>query len=60
MSKRIQTERLLGEKIEDQMREQATLLAISHTLASTLEFQPELILDQLREIIEYGALGCSP
>jgi two-component system nitrate/nitrite sensor histidine kinase NarX len=39
------------------MREQATLLAISHTLASTLEFQPGLILDQLREIIEYTHCG---
>ena len=29
------------------------LLEISHTLASTLEFQPGLILDQLREIIEF-------
>ena len=57
VSKRIQTERLLGEKIEDQMREQATLLAISHTLASTLEFQPDLILDQLREIIAYTRCG---
>ena len=28
-------------------------MEISHTLASTLEFQPGLILDQLREIIEY-------
>lgn len=35
------------------MREQATLLAISHILASTLEFQPGLILDQLHEIIEF-------
>ena len=57
VSKRIQTERLLSEKIEAQMREQATLLAISHTLASTLEFQPGLILDQLREIIEYAHCG---
>ena len=53
VSWRIQTEKSLSEKIESQMREQATLLAISHTLASTLEFQPGLILDQLREIIEY-------
>ena len=53
VSKRIQTEKILDEKIEAQMREQATLLAISHTLASTLEFQPGLILSQLREIIEY-------
>ena len=53
VSQRVQTEKKLDEKIEDQLREQATLLAISHTLASTLEFQPGLILDQLREIIEY-------
>ena len=53
VSQRVQTEKILGEKVEAQMREQATLLAISHTLASTLEFQPELILGQLREIIEY-------
>ena len=53
VSQRIETEKILGQKIEDQMREQATLLAISHTLASTLEFQPGMILDQLREIIEY-------
>ncbi|HEX5942294.1 MAG TPA: GAF domain-containing sensor histidine kinase, partial [Anaerolineales bacterium] len=57
VSRRIQTEKSLGEKIESQMREQATLLAISHTLASTLEFQPGLILDQLREIIEYTHCG---
>jgi len=57
VSRRIQTEKFLGEKIEAQMREQATLLAISHTLASTLEFQPGLILDQLREIIEYTHCG---
>lgn len=43
--------------LEKQVREQATLLAISHTLASTLEFQPELILDQLREIVEYTQGG---
>jgi len=53
VSPRIQTEKILGGQIEARMREQATLLAISHTLASTLELQPGLILDQLREIIEY-------
>jgi len=57
VSQRIQTEKNLGKQIEVQMREQATLLAISHTLASTLEFQPGLILDQLREIIEYTHCG---
>jgi two-component system nitrate/nitrite sensor histidine kinase NarX len=53
VSQRIQTERILSEEISARMREQETLLAISHTLASTLELQPGLILDQLREIIEY-------
>jgi PAS domain S-box-containing protein len=57
VSQRVQTERILGGQIEAQMREQSTLLAISHTLASTLEFQPGLILDQLREIIEYTRCG---
>ena len=57
VSKRIQTEKSLGEKIEAQIREQETLLAISQTLASTLEFHPGLILDQLREIIEYTRGG---
>jgi two-component system nitrate/nitrite sensor histidine kinase NarX len=33
--------------------EQTMLLEISHTLASTLELQPGLILDQLHKIIEY-------
>jgi PAS domain S-box-containing protein len=57
VSKRIQTEKILNQKMESQMREQATLLAISHTLASTLDFQPGLILDQVREIIEYTHCG---
>jgi PAS domain S-box-containing protein len=57
VSQRIQTEKTLSGQIEARMREQATLLAISHTLASTLEFQPGLILDQLREIIEYSHGG---
>ena len=53
VSKRIQTEQNLHQHAETRTHEQATLLEISHTLASTLEFQPGLILDQLREIIEY-------
>ncbi len=57
VSQRIQTEKILAGQIKAQMHEQATLLAISHTLASTLEFQPGLILDQLREIIEYTHCG---
>jgi two-component system nitrate/nitrite sensor histidine kinase NarX len=53
VSKRIQIEQLLHERVETRTHEQATLLEISHTLASTLELQPGLILDQLRKIIEY-------
>jgi PAS domain S-box-containing protein len=53
VSQRIQTEKILS----GQVRELATLLTISHTLASTLELQPGLILDQLREIIEYDRAG---
>jgi PAS domain S-box-containing protein len=53
VSQRIQIEKILSEEIEIRTHEQATLLQISHTLASTLELQPGLILDQLRKIIEY-------
>lgn len=53
VSKRMQIEQLLGRRVEVRTHEQATLLEISHTLASTLELQPELILDQLRKIIEF-------
>ena len=52
-SKRIQAEEYLKEQVETRTREQFTLLEISHTLASTLELQPGLILDQLREIVDY-------
>ena len=53
VSKRIQIEQSLHERVETRTHEQATLLEISYTLASTLELQPGLILDQLRKIIEY-------
>jgi two-component system nitrate/nitrite sensor histidine kinase NarX len=53
VSKRIQAEQLLHQRVETRTHEQAKLLEISHTLASTLEFHPGFILDQLREIIEY-------
>ncbi len=54
---RIQEEQLLREHVETRTLEQTTLLKISHTLASTLELQPGLILDQLHEIIEYNHGG---
>ena len=42
-----------NEALEQRVHEQTTMLAISHTLASTLELQPDLILSQLHEIIAY-------
>ncbi|NOT06224.1 MAG: PAS domain S-box protein [Anaerolineales bacterium] len=57
VSKRIQIEQLLSRRVGTRTHEQATLLEISHTLASTLELQPGLILDQLRKIIEYSHGG---
>ena len=57
VSKQIQIEQLLSQRVETRTHEQATLLEISHTLASTLELQPGLILDQLRKIIEYAHGG---
>ena len=57
VSKRIQAEQNLLQRAETRTYEQATLLEISHTLASTLEFQPGLILNKLREIIEYTQGG---
>jgi two-component system nitrate/nitrite sensor histidine kinase NarX len=53
VSERINTERLLHERVELHTREQAILLEISQTLASALELKPGLILDQLRVLIEY-------
>jgi signal transduction histidine kinase len=43
--------------MEARNREQSTLLEISQTLASALELQPGLILDQLRVIIDYTHAG---
>ncbi|MBN1581097.1 MAG: PAS domain S-box protein, partial [Anaerolineae bacterium] len=57
VSERVQTERLLQQRVEAHTREQLTLLEISQTLASALELKPGLILDQLRVIIEYTHAG---
>ncbi|MBC7877926.1 MAG: PAS domain S-box protein [Anaerolineales bacterium] len=57
VNKRIQMEQNLHQIVETRAREQVTLLEISHTLAFTLELQPGLILDQLRNIIEYSHGG---
>jgi transcriptional regulator with GAF, ATPase, and Fis domain len=54
----MQAEELLQQHEEARRREQSTVLDISHTLASTLELKPDLILDQLGTIVQYshGAL----
>ena len=57
VSQRVQAERLLQQRVEVRTREQAALLEISQTLASVLELRPALILDQMREIIEYTHAG---
>ena len=57
VSSRILEEQSLRQIVEIHNHEQAALLEISHTLASTLQLQPGLILDQLREIIKYTNAG---
>ena len=57
VSQRVQSEQLLQQHVEARTREQSTLLEISQTLASALELQPGLILDQLRVIIDYTYAG---
>jgi PAS domain S-box-containing protein len=54
---RVHAEQLLQKRVEERTREQFTLLEISQTLASALELQPGLILDQLRVIIDYTHAG---
>ena len=57
ISKRIQADQRLHQRVEARTAEQSALLEISHTLASTLELQPDLILEQLRGILEYTHAG---
>jgi two-component system nitrate/nitrite sensor histidine kinase NarX len=57
VSKRAQAERQLQQRVELRMHEQSALLEISQTLASTLELQPGLILDQLGLLIQYTRAG---
>ncbi|MDO9065673.1 MAG: PAS domain S-box protein, partial [Chloroflexota bacterium] len=54
ISKRIQADQFLYQQVEVRESEQSTLLDVSHTLASTLELKPGLILDHLRVIIKYS------
>ncbi len=53
VSGRTQAERQLRQQVVSHAREQATLLEISQILASTLELEPLVILDQLQVIVHY-------
>lgn len=53
VSARVQAERMLRQQVAARLREQSTLLEISQKLASVLELNPGLILDQLRMIVAY-------
>ncbi len=57
ISQQVLAERRLQQRMDAHTREQASLLEISQTLASALELQPGLILDQLRMMIEYTHAG---
>lgn len=57
VSQRVQREHLLQRHVDERTREQSTLLEISQTLASALELQPGLILDQMQVIIDYTHAG---
>jgi two-component system nitrate/nitrite sensor histidine kinase NarX len=57
VSQRVHAEHLLQQRVEARTREQSILLEISQTLASALELQPGLILDQLQAIIDYTHAG---
>jgi PAS domain S-box-containing protein len=57
VSQRVRSEQRLQQRVEARTREQSTLLEVSQTLASALELQPGLILDQLRVIIDYSHAG---
>ena len=53
VSRRVQAETLLHQRVETHAREQSTLLEISRTLASALELPPVLILEEMRKIVEF-------
>ena len=57
VNQRALTERQDRQRAEVRAHEQTALLEISQTLASTLEVQPGLILDQLRVLIPYTHAG---
>lgn len=59
VTERVEAYRLLEQHVAERTRELATLLDISHNIASTLELEPllGLILDQLKEVVDYSQAG---
>jgi PAS domain S-box-containing protein len=57
VSKRVHAEHQLQQRVEVRANEQAALLEISQSLASTLELQPESILEHLGVLIKYTHAG---
>jgi two-component system nitrate/nitrite sensor histidine kinase NarX len=53
VSKRIRLEEKLKRRMKERLKEQSSLHNISHALASTLEVQPDFILNQLKVFINY-------
>jgi len=55
------SERELEQRVDERTRELSTLLQVSHNITTTLELEPllGLILEQLREVVEYGLASVS-
>jgi PAS domain S-box-containing protein len=56
ITEQVQAEQVLEQRVETRARELATLLRISHEVASTLALEPllGLILDQLKDVVDYA------
>ncbi len=56
ITEQVEARRLLEQRVQERTRELATLLEVSHNVASTLELKPllGLILDQLKSVVEYS------
>lgn len=57
ITERVQAQQILERRVEERTRELATLLEVSHNVASTLELKPllNLILNQIKGVVEYVA-----
>ncbi len=56
VTERVQSYRLLEQRVEERTRELSTLLAVSNNITETLDLRPllELILDQIRQVVDYS------